>query len=200
MLHPARQRLFMSRREGPDAPVQVLLERDVSWDFAAAVVRGRRPQFFSMDRWPPAAAPEAGFVVDASQTADPAVEDPTERRWKRPKLRRYGDTGPVVLKEGPALFPVGDTRAQMRAVERRMTDLVYAAAGVPRRPTRGWMERVWRRLNPFARGGVVPLEDEVRGDEPYLPEVDLDKVPRSRGRVVEEEDGEGWDEDEDDEM
>lgn len=199
MLHPARQRLFLPRGGADDdTPVKILLERDLSWDFAAKVVRGARPRFFSMDRWPPAKPElEVGFVVDASQTADPAVEDPTERQWKRPNLRVYGERGPVKVKQGPAVFPVGDTRAQMRAVERRMTDMVYAAAGVPRR-RRGWMERVWQRLNPFARVGVV-LDDEdperVRGDEPYLPEVDLDKVPRSRERGVrvvgEEGDGEG---------
>lgn len=208
MLHPARQRLFLPRGADEDTPVQILLERDLSWDFAAKVVRGERPRFFSMDRWPPAKPePEPGFVVDASQTADPAVEDPTERQWKRPKLRVYGERGPVTVKQGPAVFPVGDTRAQMRAVERRMTDMVYAVAGVPKQ-RRGWMERVWQRLNLFARVGVVPLDDEdperVRGDEPYLPEVDLDKVPRSRERgvrvVEEEEEGEGWDEDEDDAM
>ncbi|KAK1828536.1 hypothetical protein QBC39DRAFT_264931 [Podospora conica] len=206
MLHPARERLFVSEWDDEEEPRR-LLRRDVSWDFAAAVVRGGRPRFFAVDRWPvvvPVPTVDgAVVVVDASQTADPAVEDPTERRWKREKLRRYGDTGPVRVKEGPAVFPVGDTRAQMRAVERRMTDLVYATAGLAReRPETGWFGRVWQRLNPFARGGGVgmPMDDDdprrVRADEPYLPEVDLDTVPRSRpsrARVVEVEDN--WDED-----
>jgi hypothetical protein len=96
----------------------------------------RRRQFWSINRWPVEdggagyLTPEAKRAVRGDVFADPAVGyDPaaadrtTEWRYLRPKLQRYRQEK-VVFRQGPAVYPAGDTRLQREVVRERMLEMV----------------------------------------------------------------------------
>jgi hypothetical protein len=148
MLHPSRRRERLNRRtnQSDDGETADDLVRDHNWNWAALGSddgqrsneqrqRQRHRQFWSIDRWPAAAAQvkqereepptmtiralQPDDVMAAAQAADP-----TDRRYMRPKLRPYGEEDKVLYRPGPAVYPIGDTRLQRLAVERRITEMV----------------------------------------------------------------------------
>jgi hypothetical protein len=133
MLAPGRARLYL---DAAGATAHTVLERDHNWDWAALPAqphRAERRQFWSVDRWPlgagwlSAAAERAvrdDAGLDPAMTYDPVeAAGPVEERYTRPKLRPYREEK-VVFREGPAVYPVGDTRLQRQALEARMTEMV----------------------------------------------------------------------------
>lgn len=132
MLAPGRVRHYLDRNGEP----RTALVRDFNWDWAGAAVRGgegqRRRQFWSVDRWPLgtghlSARAEGAVRADAHADAA-AAQDPTDRRYMRAKLRPYGEEegeGRVLIRPGPAVYPIGDTRRQREAVEEVITAMVH---------------------------------------------------------------------------
>lgn len=91
-----------------------------------------RRQFWSINRWPVEdggagyLTAEAQRAVRGDAFADPgvgydpvAVDQTTEWRYLRPKLKPYRQEK-VVFRQGPAVYPVGDTRLQREVVQERM--------------------------------------------------------------------------------
>ncbi|KAH6853592.1 hypothetical protein B0I37DRAFT_10484 [Chaetomium sp. MPI-CAGE-AT-0009] len=181
-----------------------ILVRDHNWDWAGipaagaggkSGVKSKRRQFWSVNRWPVEGDNGAGYVAEEVKRAvrgdvfaDPAVgydaaagDVTRERRFLRPKLRKYREEK-VVVRRGPAVYPVGDTRLQREVLRERMVEMVERAAGLePEEPT--WGEALMARLNPFSR----PLSRTGDREEGKLPPVDPGAVPKSWDPVAEAE-------------
>ncbi|KAK3336751.1 hypothetical protein B0T19DRAFT_410456 [Cercophora scortea] len=168
----------------PRMPVRVW---DNNWDWASPTVRGepKKRLFLSVNRWPLGKGYLAESVerrIKADEDMDPRVTyDPTKwdrapEKWQRPKLRRYGPEK-TRFRDGPARYPVGDTKLQQRAVEEHMTELVHQAVGLARPLKRTWTDRLGF-LAPFLRSSSKKDEPPRPGD-PWLPEVDPNTAPQS---------------------
>ncbi|KAK0731407.1 hypothetical protein B0H67DRAFT_639810 [Lasiosphaeris hirsuta] len=205
MLAPGREYRYI----GWDGEEQAALVRDFDWDWASKRVRGGKcKRFWDVNRWPLQSGylnPEAENAIkndvnlDPAQTFDPFVTDPTPDHWKRPKLRRYGEEDKVEYRRGPAIYPIGDTVRQRKAVEDYMTEMVHRSVGLDRRRKRTWSERL-ALLNPFSSS-----DNEGRPtDPPPLPPVDPRLIPESWDprvmlmKMEEDADVEGAEDDDDD--
>lgn len=209
MLAPGREHRYIDGNEKE----QVAMVRDINWDWASEDVRGKEcKRFWHVNRWPlessyltseAKSAITSDVNLDPAQTFDPFVTDPTADHWKRPKLRRYGEEDKVEYRRGPAIYPVGDTVRQRKAVEEYVTDIVHKSVGLDRRRKRTWSERL-AQLNPFSSSD---LNEGREADAPPLPPVDPRLIPESwdpRATLVKVDDQdagpEGDDDDDDDEM
>lgn len=135
MLGRGRRRTYVVRRGDvvmPDVLAEVWA-RDHNWDWASARVRGARPRFFALDRWPVSFQAEAtarrirgeeGGALDPLMVWDPVAEESTAGTFVRPKLRRYGQREKVRFRPGPAIYPIGDTPLQQRVIQERITRMV----------------------------------------------------------------------------
>jgi hypothetical protein len=94
-----------------------------NWDWASAEVRGQSKRYFSLDRWPLELQSEetrreieGDEDVDERIVFDAKAEDPVPQEYFRPVLRRYGADRRLRHRPGPAVYPIGDTPLQRRAV------------------------------------------------------------------------------------
>ncbi|KAK3393744.1 hypothetical protein B0H63DRAFT_26597 [Podospora didyma] len=174
------------------------LVRDHDWSFASVNVSGVSPRFCDINRWPLG----VGYLSDKAEQAvkddkhlnrdmtfDPTKLDPVPVHFQRPKLQPY--THPkTVLRHGPALYPVGDTKAQQKVVRDTITNMANLAVfGEAKK--RAWGEMisdVASILNPKSIGNQVfgrrladtlgPKDGDPAG-EAWLPEVAPKMVPQS---------------------
>ncbi|KAK1767133.1 hypothetical protein QBC33DRAFT_587458, partial [Phialemonium atrogriseum] len=184
MLGRGRRRTYVVRRGDVVTP-DVLAEvwaRDHNWDWASARVRGQRPRFFALDRWPVSFQAEAtarrirgeeGGALDPLMVWDPVAEESTAGTFVRPKLRRYGQREKVRFRPGPAIYPIGDTPLQQRVIQERITNMVAEAIGIDRQRPRTWAERLSGIL-PFHRSS-----SPATGGDPPLPKIDPSLMPVS---------------------
>ncbi|KAK3907036.1 hypothetical protein C8A05DRAFT_40215 [Staphylotrichum tortipilum] len=189
MLAPGRARRYFDAAGNR----HTVLERDHHWDWASlpAQNRTRRRQFWSVDRWPLGAgqlsdaaerAVREDAHLDLAMTYDPVeAAGPIDERYTRPKLRPYREEK-VIFREGPAVYPVGDTRLQREALQERMTEMVAIEMGLDTKL--GSRFGILANLNPFSR----PSSRAGAGKEPgSLPPADPRRVPRSWDPVAEAE-------------
>lgn len=135
MLVPGREHTYYGRDPGSGEVVQMTVrKRDVSWGFAAprlSATSKKKPfQYWRLDRWPLGVGYTSeeterkireGKDVDSNMVYDPVADDPIPDRYRRPKLKRFGEDEKVRMKRGPAVYPVGDTVRQQWRVEESMT-------------------------------------------------------------------------------
>ncbi|KAK0747831.1 hypothetical protein B0T21DRAFT_279064 [Apiosordaria backusii] len=191
LLAPARAKTVVNPSTGD---IGTILTRAISWKFGSLSVRqeGWRRQYFSVNRYPVYAQSEATakkitedkyFIdgVDPKQVFDYQAADPIHAFFQREKLRPYIEE-PVKYREGPAIYPVGDTRHQRRVVEDHMTALVYDAIGLNRANGEGTFKAKLTKLLTLGglfsgRGKTTDLELEQKYGK--LSPVKVDRVPRS---------------------
>ncbi|KAH8883840.1 hypothetical protein GQ53DRAFT_881992 [Thozetella sp. PMI_491] len=183
LLAPARRKEY--DKQGRSAVAYV---HDISWDWAGVQVRGMRRKFWDMDRWaahdgylakPLRDARASDNVLDWTQSHDPFAHDKTPAKWKRGKLRRYGDEDKTICKPGQAVFPIGDTKHQREVVEDYMTNMAARALGISQRK-RTWSDS-FAALNPFSGPYSSPPAKRAnkRNGDAWLPEVNRKSLPAS---------------------
>ncbi|KAK4202496.1 hypothetical protein QBC40DRAFT_196222, partial [Triangularia verruculosa] len=191
LLAPARAKKVVDPAIGG---VKTILTRGVSWKFGSLAVRqeGWRRQYFSVNRWPLTYQSEEAankikadkyFIdgVDPKQTFDYQAADPIHAFFQREKLRPYV-TETIKFRDGPAIFPVGDTKHQRRAVQNHMTALVYEAIGLDGANLEGTFKS--KLKNFFTLGGLLAGKGKVTDlelEDKYgkLPNITPERVPRS---------------------
>ncbi|KAK4193464.1 hypothetical protein QBC35DRAFT_543455 [Podospora australis] len=155
--------------------------RDIDWDFAKLSVRGEpeRRLYFDVNRWPLEGkylddsvrnAVIMDLNVDHKQIYDPKILDPIPISYARPKLHPYVEEK-VKRREGPAVFPVGDTKRQREVLERKFTTMVQNAVGINDEPTI-W-ERIASSVNPLNYlPGARRRQERAQRPGPYDMELD----------------------------
>ncbi|KAK4444059.1 hypothetical protein QBC34DRAFT_335695 [Podospora aff. communis PSN243] len=197
MLAPGREKEFMD----PFGSTRQILVRDHNWEWASIAARGRTvPRFMDINRWPQGLgylssdekqAFDQDNRLDPRNSYNPAALDPIDQRFRRPRLKRYGEDRDLVqFRAGRPIFPVGDTRHQQRVIEEYMTTMVHQAVGLTRQPTWGGvlrqLVRPIKRMFPFQG----PDDDgDLPPEHPRLRPVNPKRVPRSwnpREELIEE--------------
>ncbi|KAK0631776.1 hypothetical protein B0T14DRAFT_415933 [Immersiella caudata] len=185
MLAPGREKSF----RGSDGKERKVFVRDHNWEWASEQVRQRKvPRFMDVNRWPQGhgylssdekQAYDPDSRLDPANNYDPSALDPIEQRFRRPRLKRYGEDRDLVqFRAGRPVFPIGDTRHQQRVIEEYMTDMAHEAIGLPRKQSWGAVFRAFTR--PLKR--LFPFQDEDDDsplEHPPLKSVKLSRVPKS---------------------
>lgn len=104
---------------------------DHNWDWASVAVRGKKRQFFSLDRWPldmQTAETKQKIQndedLDPKMTWDPYTEDPIPEKYYRRKMVGINENEGVSFRPGPAQYLIGDTPMQRKMVQQYMDSLV----------------------------------------------------------------------------
>ncbi|KAK3355350.1 hypothetical protein B0H65DRAFT_417475 [Neurospora tetraspora] len=199
MLVPGRRVVYYGRDPATgEVKHMTVRKRDVSWEFASARsssttsgqgTKKRAFQYWRLDRWPLGVGYTSEETerkirdkkdVDPKMVYDPVAEDPISEKYRRPKLRRFGEDEKVKMKRGPAVYPVGDTVRQAWRVEESMTESAYRALGLSppsaaeNRRKRTWSQAIGTLLNPFSndKDGNVPAADVPEDERRVRPKLD----------------------------
>ncbi|KAK0666161.1 hypothetical protein QBC41DRAFT_256848 [Cercophora samala] len=194
LLAPARAKKVVDPVTGT---AETILTRAVSWQFGSLDARqeGWRRQFFSVNRWPVVAQSEKtqGKIkkdewfadgVDPKQVFDYQSADPIHAFFSREKLRPYVEE-PVKYRQGPAIYPIGDTPHQRKQVQNHMTALVYQSLDMngANLPGGTFTQKLFNffswPLRPYLNSQRGLSEAELEEKYGKLPAVAPDRVPRS---------------------